>query len=89
MVSFKVGAMTMQRWRPILLNLDAKSTRQQDCCDLYYNKRWHQVYRPWSRPLLINVYVNIQSIKTTDRQYSQQWCGLEDAILHLQLPIVY
>ena len=55
MVSFKVGAKTMRRWRPLLLNLDAKSTRQQDCCDLYYNKRWHHVYRPWSRPLLINV----------------------------------
>ena len=36
--------------------------------------------------LLINVYVNIQ---TTNRRYSQQWRGLEDTILHLQLPIVY
>ena len=81
MVSFKVGAKTMRRWRPLLLNFGAKLTRQQDCCDLYYNKRWHQVDRPRSRPLLIKVYVNIQ---TTGRRYSQQWCGLEDAILHLQ-----
>ena len=33
--------------------------------------------RPRSRLLLINVYVNIQ---TMNRRYSQQWCGLEDAI---------
>ena len=45
----------MRRWRPLLLNFGAKSARQQDCCDLYYNKRWHQVDRPRSRPLLINV----------------------------------
>ena len=79
----------MRRWRPLLLNFGAKSTHQQDCCDLYYNKRWHQVDKPRAWPLLINVYVNIQSIQKTDRRYSQQWCGLEDAILHLQLPIVY
>ena len=30
--------------------------------------------RPRSRPLLINVYVNIKSIQTTNRRYSQQWC---------------
>ena len=32
------------------------------------------------------MFVNIQSIQTTNWRYSQQWCGLEDAILHLQLP---
>ena len=52
------------------------------------NKRWHQVDQPMqrSRPLLINVYVNI---KSTNQRYSHQGQGLEDAILHLQLPIVY
>ena len=52
------------------------------------NKRWHQVDPPTprSRPLLINVYVNIQ---LTNRRYSQQGQGMEDAILHLELPIVY
>ena len=33
--------------------------------------------RPRSRPLLINVYVNIQPIQMTNRRYSQQWCGCQ------------
>ena len=74
----------MRRSWPLLINVGAKSTHQHDCCNIYYNKRWLQVDTPRSRPLLINVYVNIQ---TTNRRYSQQWCGLEDKFCSCQLCI--
>ena len=76
MASFKVGAKTMRWWWPLLLNFGAKSTRQKDCCDLYYNKRWHQVDRPRSRPLLINVCQH--SVDTDDGspiQSTMVWLG--------------
>ena len=60
MVSFNVGAKLMRWSRPLLIKVGAKSTRQHDGCKIYYNKRWLQVDMPRSRPLLINVYVNIQ-----------------------------
>ena len=39
MVSFSVGAKSVRRSRPLLLNVVAKLTCQHDGCNIYYNKR--------------------------------------------------
>ena len=91
MVSFNVGANraeSTRRWRPLLIN-ESTLPNKMVASSITINITTSINKRPQSQPLLINVYVNIQSIQTTNRRYSQQWCGLEDAILHLQLPMMY
>ena len=39
MVSFTVGAKSTRRSQPLLIKVGTKSTRQQDGCNIYYNKR--------------------------------------------------
>ena len=40
MVSFNVDTKLTRRSRPLLINVGAKSTRQHNGCNIYYNKRW-------------------------------------------------